>query len=459
MRRFLVLLVFALSSGFAFASLPDFTDLINNTSPSVVKINTTSTSSVARQDFDLNAIPPQMRELFERFNQQQPQRGGIGSGFIISSDGYVVTNHHVIDDAGEISVRLNDRREYIAEVIGTDPGSDIALLKIDEVDLPIAQFAESGDIEVGDWVLAIGSPFDLDYSASAGIVSAIGRSLPNNGGQNYVPFIQTDVAINPGNSGGPLFNLEGKVVGINSQIYSRSGGFMGLSFSIPASVALDVIGQLRDRGTVSRGWLGVQISDVNIDQAKAFGLPKPRGALISQVFADSPAANSGLRAGDVILEFDGKDIQYSYDLPHVVGLIQPGKVVSAQVYRQQEITDIEVTVGELAQNGVSRVSTPEKKNQPTKDGALGLKLEDMNRRELTSSGVNNGIRVTAVEDNSPAQKAGLDIGDVIVQLNFEDVSTSDQFQDIVERAKGEARLPILFYRQGSSIFRTIQVDD
>lgn len=457
MVKILVSLVFILVSFNSSAALPEFTDLIKKNSPSVVKITTRTLGSSRGLGFE-NA-PPGLKEYLDQFGGNDGNSSGVGSGFVISEDGYVVTNFHVIDGSDEITVRFNDRREYIAEVIGSDASSDIALLKIDETNLPVVEFADSGSIEVGEWVLAIGSPFDLDYSASAGIVSAIGRSLPNGTGKNYVPFIQTDVAINPGNSGGPLFNMEGEVVGINSQILSRSGGFMGLSFAIPASVALDVVGQLRERGSVSRGWLGVSISDLSVEQAKSFGLSKPQGALISQVFAGSPASESGLRAGDIIVEFDGNPIEYSHDLPHVVGLITPGKTVKANVYRQEKMHSIDVTVGELAQEDVIRTSAP-RRQVPSGSGGetLGLSLRDIGRRQLSSLGVNGGAEVVDVLDGSPADLAGIQAGDIIVQFNFEDVSSSQQFRSMLGSVES-GTVPILFYREGSSIFRTIRVDD
>lgn len=459
MLRTIVGVVFVFFSVGVAASLPDFTDLIEETSPSVVKINTKSSIASGTRSGGFQNLPPGIREYFEQFDQPQRQQASIGSGFIVSDDGYIVTNHHVIDGAEEITVRLNDRREYNAEVVGTDPSSDLALLKIDERKLPVVGFANSENLEVGDWVVAIGSPFDLDYSASAGIVSAIGRSLPNGSGQNYVPFIQTDVAINPGNSGGPLFNLDGEVVGINSQIYSRSGGFMGLSFAIPASLAIDVIGQLKERGTVSRGWLGVSIGDISLEQSKSFGLKKPQGALIAQVFAGSPAALSGLRAGDIILEFDGKTIEYSHDLPHVVGLISPGKTVQAKVYRQRRAETIEVTVGELSQDGVTTSRVSPETAEPKSSENLGLSLQDMDKPSLRAEGINAGVEVTSVANGSPGYQTGILAGDVIAQLNFEDVPSVNKFQSILGNIDKGTVVPILFYREGSSIFRTIRVDD
>ncbi|WP_409301806.1 Do family serine endopeptidase, partial [Pseudomonas sp. KCJK8993] len=311
------------------AELPDFTQLVEQASPAVVNISTTQKLPDRRVSAgpmpDLEGLPPMLREFFERGMppQQRSPRGdrqreaqSLGSGFIISPDGYILTNNHVIADADEILVRLADRSELKAKLVGTDPRSDVALLKIDGKDLPVLKLGKSQDLKAGQWVVAIGSPFGFDHTVTQGIVSAIGRSLPN---ENYVPFIQTDVPINPGNSGGPLFNLAGEVVGINSQIYTRSGGFMGVSFAIPIDVAMDVSSQLKAGGKVSRGWLGVVIQEVNKDLAESFGLEKPAGALVAQIQDDGPAAKGGLQVGDVILSLNGQPIVMSADLPHLVG--------------------------------------------------------------------------------------------------------------------------------------------
>lgn len=310
------------------ADLPDFTQLVEQASPAVVNISTTQKlpdRRVNQQMPDLEGLPPMLREFFERGMppQQRSPRGdgrqreaqSLGSGFIISPDGYILTNNHVIADADEILVRLADRSEMKAKLVGTDPRSDVALLKIEGKDLPVLKLGKSQDLKAGQWVVAIGSPFGFDHTVTQGIVSAVGRSLPN---ENYVPFIQTDVPINPGNSGGPLFNLNGEVVGINSQIYTRSGGFMGVSFAIPIDVAMDVSNQLKSGGKVSRGWLGVVIQEVNKDLAESFGLDKPAGALVAQIQDDGPAAKGGLQVGDVILSMNGQPIVMSADLPHLV---------------------------------------------------------------------------------------------------------------------------------------------
>ena len=332
------------------AELPDFRDIVKASSPAVVKIVVEHSSSRSGQSpYDTDEIPEYLRRFFEERGAppQQRQRMGMGSGFIISSDGYVVTNNHVVENADSVLVRMSDRREFDAEVVGTDPRSDLALLRIEGADLPVLSLDDEDDLEVGEWVLAIGSPFGLDYSVSAGIVSAKGRSLPTERNENYVPFIQTDVAINPGNSGGPLFNLDGEVVGVNSQIFTRSGGSIGLSFAIPVSVVRNVVAQLQKDGRVTRGWLGVTIQDVDKNLAESFGLDRPRGALISQLADNGPADKAGLKSGDVIITFDGQDIPTSSDLPHVVGLIEPGSKVEAEIVRDGKRRTIDVKVGGL----------------------------------------------------------------------------------------------------------------
>lgn len=455
LKIFLCLIFF--SSGLSAVELPDFTDLITQTSPAVVKINVESLSSSASLSSPYSQIPEPYRDFFG-FSTPQPRRqSAVGSGFIISEDGYLLTNYHVVQDADEILVRLIDRQEFYAEIIGTDEQSDLALLKIDGQNLPTVEFAAPEDIEVGDWVVAIGSPFDLDYSASAGIVSAIGRSLPNSSGQNYVPFIQTDVAINPGNSGGPLFNLEGEVVGINSQIYTQSGGYMGLSFAIPAAVALDVAEQLKDSGVVSRGWLGVYIQDVSQDLATSFGLDRPQGALISQVGVGSPAEDSGLRAGDVIIEFDGHAIEYSHDLPHVVGLIEPGSEVEAVIYREGSRRTLDVTLGALptqvAASGKSSRTGP----RASSTAIFGMELDNLESGS-NSQGPSSGVVITAIESGSPAAEAGLRVGDIIVQLGFHEVRDLEDFTRIASNLPIGKVQPIRFYRDGDAIFRTIDIN-
>jgi serine protease Do len=422
----------------------------------VVKINVRSTS---RQSSSAREAPEAYRDFFG-FDGEQSEQASVGSGFIIAEDGYVLTNFHVIEGADEILVRLNNRQEYFAEVLGTDEQSDLALLKIEGSDLPTVKFALSESLEVGDWVLAIGSPFDLDYSASVGIVSAIGRSLPNSSGQNYVPFIQTDVAINPGNSGGPLFNLDGEVVGVNSQIYTRSGGFMGLSFAIPSTVAQDVVEQLLDGGEVLRGWLGVVIRDVNQDLAASFGLDRPHGALIDQVMDESPAQRSGLLAGDIVVTFDEHQIEYSYDLPHVVGLIKPGSRVQAVIYREGARENIEVELGTLPNQVSTRGSNRDSGESPrtSSNAILGMELSNIDDATSRELGITGGVLIELIQPGSPAADAGLQAGDILVQLGFSEVANREEASEVAENLHTGKVQPIRFYRDGKLFFRTIDIN-
>ena len=438
------------------AQLPNFADLVEDVSPAVVKINTVIKGRKPQGQQNLKGqLPEIFRELLKQRNrQQQPPRDvrSMGSGFVISEDGYILTNHHVVDQATEIQVLFADRREYTATIVGSDRRSDLALLKIDATDLPTLSFAEADELRAGDWVLAIGSPFGLDYSVTAGIVSAIGRSIPTEKGENYVPFIQTDVAINPGNSGGPLFNLDGEVVGINSQIYSRSGGSIGLSFSIPTSVALTVVDQLKKNGTVQRGWLGVVMQDVDKALAESLELGKPQGALINAVEPDGPADDAGIVPGDVIIRFNGQPIIDSGDLPHVVGAIAPGKKVKVEVYREGKSKTINVKVGALDKDGAK---VADRRNGADRLGLAVEKLADQERQQLRLRG---GIVVVEVSPESAAANAGLRGGDIIVQLGYSRIDDLDEYQQVIAELPKDTPIAIRFYRQGRAIFRTIQIE-
>jgi serine protease Do len=438
-------------------SFPEFTDLIESKSPAVVKITAESKASV--QTKPDQEVPDNVPDIFKRFldPRQAPRRNAraSGSGFLISSDGYVLTNNHVVEGATEVVVRLIDRREYDAEVVGTDPQSDLALLKIKEDNLPYLEFADSEKARVGEWVLAIGSPFGLDYSVSAGIISAMGRSIPSDGNQNYVPFIQTDVAINPGNSGGPLFNLDGDVVGINSQIYTRSGGSIGLSFAIPSNLANDVVRQLKDNGRVDRGWLGVVIQDVDRDLALSFGLEKPEGALISQMEPNGPAERSGLKVGDIILEFNGRSMSTSSDLPYAVGPTRAGSTVPALVMRKGQRLEISVTVGTRGQTEEEQVASSQ---QEAITSRLGLQVEEI-PDDLKDSDNVAGVLINNVVQDSPAATAGLQSGDILVQLGFDEVTSVKNFREIEKSLTVNKPLPIRVIRRGSPIFRSVIIED
>ncbi len=441
--------------------LPDFTELVEEVSPAVVNISTVRRVNDGNAQFFGNAPDmEQVPEFFRHFFGDQFPRGGgvpreaqsMGSGFIVSHDGYVLTNNHVVEGADDIFVRLVDRRELKATLVGADAKSDLALLKLDADDLPVLKIGKSSKLKVGEWVVAIGSPFGFDYTVTAGIVSAKGRSLPN---ENYVPFIQTDVAINPGNSGGPLFNLDGEVVGINSQIYTRSGGFMGVSFAIPIDVAMDVATQLKETGTVKRGWLGVLIQEVNKDLAESFRLDKPRGALVAQVMKDSPADHAGLQPGDVITGFDGTDIGLSSELPHLVGRIAPGKKAQLDVVRNGREIKIDVVIGQLP--GESGAASVEPAKAEARGNALSLDVRDLTDAEKSQLQVSGGVLVTNIYPG-PAASAGIRVNDVISSLNNREVKTVDDFNSVVEELPKNKSLPVLIIRNGNPAFIVMKVD-
>lgn len=454
------LLLAASSASAAPAGLPDFTDLVQEQSEAVVNISTVYRSGGAGRALPPGVDPDDLPEFFRYFFRGGPEGGrqrerrSLGSGFILSEDGYILTNNHVVDEADQIFVRLVDRREFEAEVIGTDPRSDLALLKVDATDLPAVSIGRSDDLEPGEWVLAIGSPFGFDYSVTAGIVSAKGRSLPDENNENYVPFIQTDVAINPGNSGGPLFDLEGRVVGINSQIYTRSGGFMGLSFAIPIDIAMEVVEQLKESGSVSRGWLGVMIQDVNRDLAESFGLAKPAGALVARVVDGSPAEDAGIQAGDIIVEFNGVEIDRSGDLPHVVGRIRAGTDVDAVIVREGSRQRLSVAVGELGAPGdriAGSAAAPEEGN------ALGIVVAEVPPAARERFDIDGGVRIERIEDDSPAAGAGLRPGDVITRLNNRAVETVEDFRDAAADLPRGRSIPVLVIRGGVATFIPLRI--
>ena len=444
----------------AAANLPEFRDIVKNSSGAVVKIIVEHDArSMGQGQPGLEEMPEQLRRFFEFRGGQPPQhqRMAMGSGFVISSDGYIVTNNHVVEGASSVMVRLIDRREFEAEVIGTDPRSDLALLRVDARDLPALTLAKSGELEVGEWVLAIGSPFGLDYSVTAGIVSAMGRSLPTERNENYVPFIQTDVAINPGNSGGPLFNLDGEVVGVNSQIFTRSGGSIGLSFAIPVSVVRNVTDQLKSEGRVTRGWLGVTIQDVDKNLAESFGLKRPRGALVVDAASGSPAAKAGLQAGDIIITFDGHDIPASADLPHVVGLVAPNSVVPVEVVRDQSRKIIEVTVGGL--DAADSYSLSAGEGVDGQGGPLGLIVETASADLLERWGISGGALVREVVPDSAGAKAGVIPGDVVTLLGSTPIKSADAFAAAAARLPDNGSVPMRLIRRGAPMFIGLKLED
>ena len=441
------------------AELPDFTEIVDAAAPAVVKILVEYEAENSQYQEQLDELPESLRRFFD-FRGRPPvprDRAGMGSGFILTSDGYIVTNDHVVDGARQVIVRLPDRQEFDAEVVGTDPRSDLAVLKIDARRLPTLNLSKGDDINVGQWVLAIGSPFSLDFSVTAGIVSALGRSLPTETGDNYVPFIQTDVAINPGNSGGPLFNLDGEVIGVNSQIFTRSGGSIGLSFAIPISVVSNVVSQIQENGVVERGWLGVSIQDVDRNLAESFGLDRPRGALIAQVGRDSPAERAGLQSGDVIVTFDDEPIETSADLPHVVGLIVPGSRVEALVVRDGDNQRLTVEVGALAADQVARVDS----GVPA-DGSLqllGMRVAEAEAGALADLGLSGGILIDAVESGSPADEAGVRAGDILTRLGSRPISRVSDVIAAADDLTPGSSVPARLIRGRSPLFIGIRVPE
>ena len=453
-------LILLAASQIASASLPDFATIVEETSPAVVKIiaQAKAPSPTAREQLEeLEQLPDALRRFFQDREPQAPRGGGTGSGFIISKEGYIVTNHHVVAQADEVIVRLLDRREFDATVIGTDQRSDLALLQVDANDLPFLQLGKSSELKVGEWVLAIGSPFGLDYSVTAGIVSAKGRSLPTERGENYVPFIQTDVAINPGNSGGPLFNLQGEVVGVNSQIFTRSGGSIGLSFAIPAKVVKNIIEQLEVNGEVVRGWLGVSIQNVDRTLAESFDLDRPRGALVAQVGKDSPAELAGIESGDIIVEVDGEQIEVSADLPHVIGLIAPGSKVPVSVIREGKERSVRVEIGALEANEVARVVASA--SEPGTLQALGMVVRELQETDENPSDLRGGVLVTKVDDESAADESGVRAGDILTRFGRTPISRLADMESAIEQIKPGDSVSLRLIRQGSPQFIGIKVPE
>ncbi|HBC56840.1 MAG TPA: serine peptidase [Gammaproteobacteria bacterium] len=446
------------------SGLPDFTPLVKQNSASVVNISTTQ--KVTSQ---IQGLPPGMnipdipedsplREFFEHFFSEGGPREydsrSLGSGFFISDDGYIITNHHVIDGADEILVRLSDRREMIAEVIGSDPRSDIALIKIDATALPTVRIGKVKELQVGEWVLAIGSPFGFDYSVTAGIVSAKGRALPR---ENYVPFIQTDVAINPGNSGGPLFNMEGEVVGVNSQIYSRTGGFMGLSFAVPIDVAMDVVNQLKDKGRVSRGWLGVLIQDVTSELAQSFGLKKPEGALVAKVLPDSPSEQGGIKVGDIILEFNGAPIDKSSDLPPLVGRTPVETKVPVKVLRDGKMKTLTITLGELPEETLATGPDGDSKSDGQFD-KLGLSVKEVSSAVREKMALGKGGVYVELAGPGPARDAGVGRGDVLTMLNGKQIKGLKHYGELLETLPEKGIVPVLIHKPNGPVFQAIKIE-
>ncbi len=464
-RMLLTLILVTLPAWSHARELPDFTQLVEKQGAAVVNISITQ---LVRGNAGMSPFPglsedDPFYEFFRRF--QPPQQRGLprgqprehkvqsmGSGFIISADGYILTNAHVVDGAEEVTVRLTDKNEYKAKVIGTDSRTDVALVKIESNgSLPKVVLGNPDQLKVGEWVVAIGSPFGFENTVTAGIVSAKGRSLPQ---ENYVPFIQTDAAINPGNSGGPLFNMKGEVVGINSQIYSRSGGYMGVAFAIPIDVAMEVANQLKTGGKVSRGWLGVMIQEVNKDLAESFGLAKPAGALIANVEKNSPADKAGLEVSDVVLKFDGKTVESSSDLPRLVAAVKPGKKVALQVWRKGAAKELTLTVGEMP---TEKLAQGGRGGKPAKAAnRVGLTLSELSESQLRELKLDHGLLVEDAEGQ--AARVGIQRGDVILSLNNRDVKTVEQFNQLLSQFKPGNTFALLVRRGNSALFVPLRME-
>jgi serine protease Do len=465
--RFAITILLFLLSTVGFAQnreLPDFTDLAERQGPAVVNISTTQVMKAQRfvHPFPLDEDDPAF-DLFRRFMPRQMpgaphefKSESLGSGFIVSPDGYILTNAHVVDGADEVLVKLTDKREFKAKVIGSDKRTDVALLKIEASGLPSVRLGDPNRLRVGEWVVAIGSPFGFESSVTAGIVSAKGRSLPQ---ESYVPFIQTDVAINPGNSGGPLFNMKGEVVGINSQIYSRSGGYMGVSFAIPIDVAMDINNQLRASGKVSRGRIGVVIQEVTKEIAESFGLTKAQGALVASVEKNSPADKAGLEAGDVIVKFDGKTVNQSSDLPRIVGATKPGARVPVLIWRKGNSKDLVVAVAEMAdEKGLTRTGKRSKESDAAPANKLGLVLSELSAEQRKQLSIENGLVVEDVRNG--ASRTDLRPGDVILALvnkgSQTDIKTVEQFNGLLTKFDRTSTITLLVRRGDSQTFISVK---
>jgi len=428
-------------------ALPDFSSLAQAYGPAVVNVSVTHTQKTgveAPRAWGFSEDDP-FYEFFRRFQIPMPQgempRQGLGSGFIVSEDGYILTNAHVVRDAGEVTVKLTDKREFKAKVIGTDAQTDVAVLKIDASDLPTVKLGDSRDIKVGEWVVAIGSPYGFENSVTAGIVSAKGRALPDG---TYVPFIQTDVAVNPGNSGGPLFNLKGEVIGINSQIYSRTGGYQGLSFAIPIDLASKIQDQLVRHGKVTRGRIGVTIQELNQSLAESFGLKRPEGALVSSVDPDGPAARAGIESGDVILKIDGKAVSRTIDLSSHVADLKPGSTAELEVWRKGARREMTVTVGEMPRANMAASEG----GDAVKPGKLGVAVRSLSESERKAAGVEGGVLVE--QAGGAAAKAGVRPGDIILALNSTPVKNAEELRTMVDKTGKIAAL--LVQRKDARIF-------
>ena len=465
MRRFVAItIVLAAMAGSsialnrAWAELPDFADLVEDNVSSVVHITVVSEGEGMLQGLR-RAIPEGWfdRRIFPWPDEEPRLRQGQGSGFIISEDGYVLTNNHVVASGGDITVRMHDRREFKAELVGSDERSDVALLKVEAEDLPAARLGDSEDLRVGEWVFAIGSPFNFEYSVTAGIVSALGRSSLGSGASSFVPFIQSDVAINPGNSGGPLFDLDGRVIGINSQIFSRSGGFQGISLSIPIDAAMEVVDMLKADGSVSRGFLGVRLdSGPSFEVAKSLGLDRPMGALVTEVLEDTPADEAGLESGDVILSVDGETVDLSSDLPFMIGRRKSGDEVELKVWRDREELEMTVTLALLPDEDGNDESDGSDSDE-LKPDALGLGLTEVPQELASRLDLDYGVLVRS--SSGLARSADIVSGDIILEVQGREITSLADFSTAVENLEAGEHASFLILRGNFRTYRAIRVPD
>jgi len=454
-------------AGTAHADLPDFTQLVEKNAPAVVNVQATHSGKIdneAADGGDDQDMPDVLRRFFGPQGPQGPQgqgrpRGGpgegtsIGSGFIISADGYVLTNNHVVEGADQVTVRLSDRRELDAKVVGTDPQTDIALLKVEASSLPVVAIGDSTKLKQGQWVVAIGSPFNFDHTVTHGIISSVQRKF-GGADQQYVGFIQTDVPINRGNSGGPLFNLNGEVIGINSQILSNTGGYMGVSFSIPIDVAMNDVEQIKSKGHVSRGMIGVQIQDINREMAQSLGLPRPGGALVNKITPASAAEKAGIHVGDVILSFNGKDLDHSSDLPPLVGMSKPGSQVEVKLFRDGKTLSVPVTVGELPQdkNALAAAATA----TPTASNPLGIVVEDLTAEQRKELGLKDqGVVISNI--TGAARRTQLQQGDVILMVGKTSVKSASELNLALKGLKPGDTAMLLVRREDATSFVAVTV--
>ena len=456
LKHYLVSSILLLASLVNANTLPDFTNIVDKNIDAVVIVNAIRASTTS-PNTNMPNIPDEFKPFFERFFENNPnpnnqfrQTPSFGSGFILSDDGYVMTNNHVIENSTEITVTLNDGSVMPAKLIGTDQRSDLALLKVSADDLPTVKIGDSKQLKIGEWVLAIGSPFGFDHTVTAGIVSGKKRNLPN---ESYVPYIQTDVAINPGNSGGPLFNLDGEVVGVNAQIYTRSGGFMGVSFAIPAETLSSVYDQLRENGKVKRGWLGVYIQQMDKDLAESFGLEKPQGAVVARILSDSPAEKAGIEQGDVILKFDNQIVKKSKDLPLLVGTSVVNSVIKVELLRGKRKISKFVKIEELPEDDKIATLTQKTVEQVTVSGITVADIDDNTKKSLNVFG---GVKVEEIS-NEQSSNSKIMIDDVITQINGKPIYSKNDFKKIVSQLADKSLANVLVYRNNTPLFIALKI--